>query len=63
MKKLNQYELYTSKSVPFDQPFQVFAKTKADAIKYITPRLHKGERITSLKRSWWGTKKYMARRR
>lgn len=52
LRKLNQYELYTTKTLPNDMPFPVFAKNRESAIRFIKRKLRKGERIVSLKRAY-----------
>ena len=56
MAKLRQYELTTSEDDPFDMPNQIFAKSRKSALSQIKRKRRKGERITSLKRSYWHDK-------
>jgi len=50
MKKLNQYELITTKTGINDMPFQVYAKDNESALRHVKRKLLKGEKIISLRK-------------
>ncbi len=54
--KLVKYELFTTESV-IDMPFYIFARNRKAALNKIRRTLHKGERIISLKKDVWKTKR------
>ena len=51
-KKDKQYELTTTKN-QYDMPYEVFAKNRKEALRTFKKKKRKGEKLVSLKRSYW----------